>query len=172
MVPDWQPTTYFTIYVNYPLKTAMIIYRCRQLQLCLGELEPSGRLVCRYHDVFLWFYVCFILLRFRLQDFVEAAALGSICKRPDMIATRVSFSFFLGNVAFSEYVFVPFPLSLCTESTPYALSFRMLFFYLVTTGSIFDISLSENSLNQSNMKRAQLKFWYGHTLFITPFDIG
>ena len=30
------------------------------------ELVPSGHLVCRYHDVFLWCYVCFVLLRFRL----------------------------------------------------------------------------------------------------------
>ena len=35
---------------------------------------------------------------------------------------------------FSEYFFVPFPLSLCMESTSYVLSFRMVFFYLVTSG--------------------------------------
>ena len=28
------------------------------------ELGPSGRLVCRCHDVFLWCYVCFVLLCF------------------------------------------------------------------------------------------------------------
>ena len=28
------------------------------------ELVSSGRLVCRYHGVFLWCYVCFVLLRF------------------------------------------------------------------------------------------------------------
>ena len=38
------------------------------------------------------------------------------------------------------------------ESTSYVLSFRMVFFYLVTTGWIFDISLlCENSINQSIM---------------------
>ena len=42
------------------------------------ELVPSGRLVCRCHDVFLWCYLCFVLLRFRLYAFVEAAALRSI----------------------------------------------------------------------------------------------
>ena len=31
----------------------------------------------------------------------------------------------------------------------YVLSFRMVFFYLVTTGWILDISLCENSINQS-----------------------
>ena len=35
------------------------------------------------------------------------------------------------------------------ESTSYVLSFRMVFFYLVTMGWIFDISLYENSINQS-----------------------
>ena len=35
------------------------------------------------------------------------------------------------------------------ESTPYVFSFRMVFFYLVTAGWIFDISLlCENSINQ------------------------
>ena len=43
------------------------------------KLLSSGRLVCRCHDVFLWCYVvCFVLLRFRLYAFVEAAALRSI----------------------------------------------------------------------------------------------
>ena len=67
---------------------------------------PSGRLVCRCHDVFLWCYVCFVLLRFRLYAFVEAAALRSIVLRyaSAPIATRVSFYFF-GDFAFSENVF-------------------------------------------------------------------
>ena len=42
---------------------------------------------------------------------------------------------------------MPFPLALCMESRSYVLSFRMMFFYLVTTGWIFDISLCENSTN-------------------------
>ena len=51
-------------------------------------------------------------------------------------------------------IFVPLPLSLCMESTSYVLSFRMVFFYLVTTVWMFDISslLCEspiNSINQS-----------------------
>ena len=112
---------------------------------------PSGRLVCRCHDVFLWCYVCVVLLRFCLYDVVEAAALRSIVLRyaSAPTATRVSFAFF-GDAAFSEYFFVPFPLSLCMESTSYVLSFRTVFFYLVTTGWIFYISLCENSINQSS----------------------
>ena len=35
------------------------------------------------------------------------------------------------------------------ESMSYVLSFRMVFFYLVITGWIFDISLCENSISQS-----------------------
>ena len=48
---------------------------------------------------------------------------------------------------FQSFFFVPCPLSLCMESTSYVLSFLMVFFYLVTTGWIFDISLCENSIN-------------------------
>ena len=57
----------------------------------------------------------------------------------------------LGDVAFSDYFLVPFSLSLCMESTSYVLSFRMVFFYLVTMCWIFDINLCENSIkfNQS-----------------------
>ena len=43
---------------------------------------------------------------------------------------------------------MPLPFSLCMESTSYVLSFRMVFFYLVTTGWIFDINLCENSINK------------------------
>ena len=35
------------------------------------------------------------------------------------------------------------------ESTSYVLSFRMVFFYLVTTGWIFEISLCENSIKKN-----------------------
>ena len=49
---------------------------------------------------------------------------------------------------FSEFS-VPLPFSLCMESTSYVLSFRMVYFYLVNTDWSFDISLCENSINQS-----------------------
>ena len=114
------------------------------------ELVPAGRLVCRCHDVFLWCYVCFVLLRFRLYAFVEAAALRSTVFRyagaPD---SHTCFFFFFGTCRFFRLFFVPFPLSLCMESTSYVLSFRMVFSYLVTTDWIFGISLCENSINQS-----------------------
>ena len=60
------------------------------------KLVPSGRLVCRCYDVFLWCYVCFVLLRFRLYAFVEAAALRSTVLRYGgaPIATRFFFFFF------------------------------------------------------------------------------
>ena len=48
--------------------------------------------------------------------------------------------------------FVPLPFSLCMESTSYVLSSRLVFFYLVTRGWNFDISLiCENLINQSMM---------------------
>ena len=79
------------------------------------ELVSSGRLVCRCHDVFLWCYAFFVLLRFRLYAFVEAAALYSIVLRyaAASIATRVSFFF--------PFVYLekmsPFPSMFCTNST-------------------------------------------------------
>ena len=59
------------------------------------ELVSSGRLVCRCDDIFLWCYLCFVLLRFRLDASVEAAALRPIVLRhaDASIATRVSFFF-------------------------------------------------------------------------------
>ena len=51
---------------------------------------------------------------------------------------------------FYLFIFVPLSVSACMESASYVLSFRMVFFYLVTTGWIFDISLlCENSINRS-----------------------
>ena len=90
------------------------------------ELVPSWRLVCRCYDVFLWCYVCFVLLRFRLYVFVEAAAFRSIILRyaGAPIPTRVLEMSLFPSI---------FPLSLCMESTSYVLSFRMVFFYLVTS---------------------------------------
>ena len=114
---------------------------------------------------FLWCYVCFVLLCFvsRLYAFVEAAALRSIVLRYAgvPIATRVSFfsffSFFclFGMSLFPSTFFVPFPLSLCMDYRVRRTFFPSgwCFFYLVTTGWIFDISLYENSINQSTMSR-------------------
>ena len=119
------------------------------------ELVFSGRLVCRCHYVFLWCYICFVLLRFRLHAFVEAAALRSFVLRyaDAPIATCVSFSLlFVWRCHFFGVFFVPLPFSLYMESTPYVLSFQMVFFYLMTTGWVFDISLCENSINQSIME--------------------
>ena len=76
---------------------------------------------------------------YQVYAFVEAAALRSIVLRYAgvPIATCVSFFFFLlffvvvyleMSLFPSIYIFVPFPLSLCMESTSYVLSFRMVFF--------------------------------------------
>ena len=121
------------------------------------ESVSSKRLVCRYHDVFLWCYLCFVLLRFRLYVFVEAAALRSIALRyvGAPITTRVSFLFFLlfiWRCHFCRVFFVPLPFSLSKGMTSYVLSFLMAFFYLVTTGWILDTSSSKNSMNQSIKK--------------------
>ena len=68
------------------------------------------------------------------------------------IASRVSFffPFIYLEMSLFRVFFVPLPRSLRMESTSYVLSFRIVFFYLVTTDWIFDISLlCENSTNQS-----------------------
>ena len=92
----------------------------------------------RFSGVATFVLFCFV---FRPYAFVEAAALRSIVLRYAgvPIATRVSFFFVFVFVfvAFFEYlfyfilffIFVPFPLSLCMESsTSYVLSFRMVFY--------------------------------------------
>ena len=78
-----------------------------------GELVSSGRLVCRCHDVFLWCYLCFALLRFRMDAFAEAAALRSLVLRyaDAPVAARVSFFFsllFIWRCRFFRVFFVPF----------------------------------------------------------------
>ena len=80
------------------------------------EPVPSGRLVCRCHDVFLWCSVCFVLLRFRLYAFVEAAALRSIVLRyaGAPIATRVYF-YFLEMSLFPSIFCAISACSLCGE---------------------------------------------------------
>ena len=114
------------------------------------------RLVCRCHDVFLWCYACFVLLRFRLlyAFFVETAALRSIVLRyaGAPIATRVSFflSFcFFGDVAFSEYFFYNFHFLFAwrVRRTFFPSEWRFSTLW-PRTGWIFYISLCENSINK------------------------
>ena len=59
------------------------------------------------------------------------------------------FFLFLWRCRFFPSIFVQLPFSLCVESTSYVFPFRIMFFYLETAGWIFDISLCENSFNQS-----------------------
>ena len=101
------------------------------------------------------------LLRFRLHAFfVEAATLRSIVLRyaGAPIATRVFFFFFL-DVAFSEYVLYHFRFLFVWRVRRTFFSFRMVFFHLVTTGWIFDISLPGyvrvQSINQSKCTLVQ-----------------
>ena len=70
------------------------------------ELVSSACLVCGCHDVFLWCYVCFVLLCFRFHAFVEAAALRSIVlryARAPIVARVFFFLFVFWNAAFSEF---------------------------------------------------------------------
>ena len=92
----------------------------------------------------------FVLLRFRLCAFVEAAAL--VRSSFDMQAPRypgvfISFSLlFILMCRFFRALFVPFPLSLCIGEYVVVRSFfpNGFFLYLVTTDWTFYISLCEN----------------------------
>ena len=94
-------------------------------------------------------HVCFVLLRFR-HAFTEAAALRSVVVRYTCVpaATRALHFFFysfLGDVAFSEYFLYYCRCRFVWRVTSHVSPLGMSFFYLVTTGLIFDISLCENS---------------------------
>ena len=104
---------------------------------------------------------CFVLFRFRLFAFTEAAALlrsvvlrSSICMRPDSHTQLPnnclrSFSFLLLSFSVSSEMmsgffpsgYVPYYSFLCMESTSYVFPFRMMLFYLVTTGWIFYVRI-------------------------------
>ena len=68
------------------------------------------------------------------------------CLRPRMITTRVYFEMSLFPSIFLLYHF-RFLLLIVWRVRRTFFSFRMVFFYLVTTGCIFYISLCENSIN-------------------------
>ena len=77
-----------------------------------------------------------------------------------LIATRVSFFshfLFIWRCRFLRVFFVLLPFSLCMESMSYVFFFRMVVFYLVTTGWTFYISLYENSINQSIGRSIKLR---------------
>ena len=87
--------------------------------------------------VFVWCKVCFVLFRYhRLCHF-------------SFLFVPSSFSL---EMSLFPSIFVPLPFSPCMESTSYDFPFRMMvFFYLVTTGGMFDISFNVRiqSINQS-----------------------
>ena len=75
---------------------------------------------------------------------------SSICRPPDSRTCFFLFSFLIiWRCRFFRVFFVPLPFSLCMESTSHVFPFRIVFFYLVATSWIFDISLCENSINHS-----------------------
>ena len=96
----------------------------------------------------LFCFVFLIMFSLKPQPFVQSPFK---CRRPDS-HTRFFLSFsllFILRCRFFRVFFVPLPFSLCMDSSSYVLSFRMVFFYLVTTDWIFDISLCGNSISQS-----------------------
>ena len=124
------------------------------------ELVSSGRLVCRCHDVFLWCYVCFCFASFSSLCFLRGSRgfsfnrPPSICRRPDSHTC-----FFVSYLEMSLFpsifcTIAAFPLNAFEWSvrrTFFPSECWMVFFYLVTTGWIFDTSLllCDNSMIQS-----------------------
>ena len=72
------------------------------------EFVTSERLICRYHVVFLWCNVCFLLFRLRLFAFTEAEVLrsivlrSSICIRLDSHTCFFLFFFFFSFCFFGD----------------------------------------------------------------------
>ena len=105
--------------------------------------------------LFCFFFVCIICYAaLKPRPFVQSFFVlrSSICMRPDSRITHVStFSPFLEMPLFPS-IFVPLLfLSLYKQSTLHVFPFRMVFFYLATTGWIFDIIsvlLCENFIYQ------------------------
>ena len=98
-----------------------------------------------------------VLFRFRLSTFSKVAVLPfnrssffdiQATPQPHVFLPFFPFSFcFFGDVAFSEYFCTIVVFSLYAEYVVlYVISFRMMFFYLVTTGWILT---SHNPINQS-----------------------
>ena len=106
---------------------------CWLARHCCLATSGTNLYPCRYHDgVFLWCLLCFVLLRFCLHAFIEVLAFRSIVLRYDACAstaTRVPsfFPFVSLEVSLFPSTFVQLPFPLCTESTSFVFSFRMVF---------------------------------------------
>ena len=88
------------------------------------------------------FVQSFFVLRYACAPTATSSYLTTVCA-PSFVSLEVS--------RFPSIV-VPLSFSLYMESTSYVFSFRMVFFYLVTTGWIFDINLlCEDSINRSKL---------------------
>ena len=101
-----------------------------------------GRLVCRCHVISLC-YICFVLLSQKPRNLRSIfLSLFSISMRHDGHTCSIFF-FFLGIPLFPSIILLT-TIFFCMKSTSHASPFRMVFFYLVTMGSIFHISLCAN----------------------------
>ena len=93
----------------------------------------------------LFCFVFVFVVSLKPQPFVQSSFDMQALRQPHVF---LSFFPFLSWATLLFPIFF-LPFSLCIESTSYGLSFRMVCFYLVTTGWIFDIRLCENSIKVS-----------------------
>ena len=73
----------------------------------------------------------FVFVFFVLSFAIKNCLITTVCVL--FVFVSPFFCFFGDDVVFPS-IFVPLPFYLCTESTSYVFSFRVVFFYLVTTG--------------------------------------
>ena len=101
--------------------------------------------ILAFTDAAALFVQSVFVLRYTCAPTATRSYLTTVCA----LFCFCSFLFcFFGDV---RVLFVPLPFSLCMESTSYVFSFRVVFFYLVTTGWMFYISayVGIHSINQS-----------------------
>ena len=104
-----------------PVVARTCIFRAFGLQM------PSCMVsFCGVTFVLFCFVFVFMLSSLKPRSFVQSSFDNNMQapRRPHV------FILFEDDVAFSEYVFVPLPLSLCMESTSYVLSFRKWCFFV------------------------------------------
>ena len=99
--------------------------------------------------VFVFFFLSLKPRPFAQAFFVLRYTINTILLSACFFVFVSSLFLFLWKWRFFRVFLYHCRFSHCMESTSYVFSFRIVFFYLVTTGWIFDISLCENSINQS-----------------------
>ena len=125
------------------------------------EFVSSGRLVCRCHGVFSLVLRLFCFVSFFVPTlFVEAAALRSIVLRYADVPIAARVFFFLSFCRFFRvFFFYHFRFLFVWRVRRTFFPSGWYFFYLMTTGWVFDISLCENSIKKKKSRQEGVASW-------------